>query len=78
MICLALVNVPFQLSGLTDLVLLLILGIIGLVIIVLIAKVLLFILPGAIVAAVVWLLTGSLFWAGIAFLAVAVISLIKR
>jgi len=52
--------------------------IIGLLIIVLIVKVLLFVLPGAIIALVVWLLTGSLFWAGVAFLIVAFISVVRR
>ncbi|MEM3578201.1 MAG: hypothetical protein QXX51_07105 [Candidatus Bathyarchaeia archaeon] len=44
----------------------------------LIVKILLFILPAAIIAAVVWFLTGSLFLAGVAFLAVAFISLLKH
>jgi len=69
---------PFQLPILTDFVLLLLLLIIGIVIIVLIAKIILFILPGAIVAIIVWFLTGSLFWAGVAFLVVAFISLLRR
>jgi len=51
---------------------------VGIVIIVLIAKVLLFILPGAIIGFVVWLLTGSLSWAGIAFLVVSLISILRR
>jgi len=75
---LALIELPFQLPPLTDLALLLLLVVIGIVIIVLIAKILLFILPAAIIAAVVWFLTGSLFWAGIAFLVVAFISLLRR
>ena len=62
-----------------DIFLLLILLVVGIVIIIIIAKVLLFILPAAIIAAVVWLLTGyNLFWAGIAFLAVAFLSILKR
>jgi len=62
-----------------DVFLLLILLVIGIVIIIIIAKVLLFVLPAAIVAVVVWFLTGfSLFWAGVAFLAVAFLSILKR
>jgi hypothetical protein len=71
--------VAFNLPPLYDLLLLIILLAIGIAIIVIIAKLLLFILPAAIVALVVWWLTGgSLFWAGVAFLVVAFISLIRR
>ncbi len=72
------INIPSLPGGLFDIVLLAILLLIGILIIILIAEVLLFILPAAIVAVVVWFLTGSLFLAGIAFLIVALISLIKR
>jgi len=51
---------------------------IGFVIIVFIAKVLFFFLPAAVIAFVVWLLTKSGYWAGIAFLVVAVLSILKR
>jgi hypothetical protein len=61
-----------------DLLLLILLVVVGIAIIVILAKVLLFILPGAIVAVVVWFLTGSLFWAGVSFLVVAFISLVRR
>jgi len=59
---------------------LLVLLVIGLIIIIVIAKVLLFFLPAAIIAAVVWFLTEphSLFWAGVAFLVVAFLSILKR
>jgi len=58
---------------------LLILLIIGLIIIVVVAKVLLFFLPAALIAVVVWFLTGfSLFWAGVAFLVVAFLSILKK
>ena len=67
-----------SLGTLGDLALLLLLVIIGIVIIILIAKVLLFILPAGIIALVVWFLTGSMFWAGVAFLVVAFISLVRR
>jgi len=61
-----------------ELIVLLILLIIGIVIIIIIAKVLFFFLPAAIIALVVWLLSGSLFWAGVAFLVIAFISVAKR
>jgi hypothetical protein len=62
-----------------DIILLLALVIIGIIIIIVIAKVLLFFLPAAIIAVVVWFLTrGSYFWAGVAFLAVAFLSILKR
>jgi len=66
------------LPPLFEIILLLILLVIGLVIIVAIAKVILFFLPAAIIALVVWLLTGSGFLAGIAFLIIAFISVSKR
>ncbi len=61
-----------------ELVLLLILLIIGVVIIIIIAKVLLFFLPAAIIALVVWFLSGSVFWAGVAFLVISIISVARR
>jgi len=51
--------------------------IIGLVIIFLI-RVLLILIPAVIVAFVVWFLTGSLWWAGIAFLVIAALSILKK
>lgn len=66
------VSFPLDLAGL------LILLVVGLMIIVFIAKVLFFLLPAAIVALVVWFLTGSGFWAGIAFLIIAALSIAKR
>ncbi|HEX9262460.1 MAG TPA: hypothetical protein VF893_08040 [Candidatus Bathyarchaeia archaeon] len=67
-----------SLGFLGDLAVLLLLVVIGIVIIVVLAKVVLFVLPAGIIALVVWFFTGSLFWAGIAFLVVAFISLLKR
>lgn len=64
------------LAGL-DLAFLIILVIIGLVIIVLI-KLFLVLIPAIIVAIIVYLLTGDLFWTGIAFLIVAALSLISK
>jgi len=58
---------------------LLILLVIGLIVIIVIAKVIFFFLPAAIIAAVVWFLTDfSLFWAGVAFLVVAFLSILKK
>ena len=71
----------FQLPSLPnigDLAILLLLVIIGIVIIVVLAKIILFVLPAGIIALVVWFLTGSVFWAGVAFLVVAFISLLRR
>ena len=72
--------IALQVLGLPlfDIAFLVLLLVIGLVIIVLLAKVLLFVLPAAIIAFVVWFLTGSIFWAGVAFLVVALISLLRR
>jgi hypothetical protein len=77
-IVLALFSLPFQLPPLYDAALLLLLLVIGLIVIVVVAKILLFILPAGIIALAVWFLTGSLFWAGVAFLVVAFISLLRR
>lgn len=68
----------FGLDSVAEIFLLLILLVAGIVIIIIIAKVLLFVLPAAIVAGVVWLLTRSLFWAGVAFLAVAFLSILRK
>jgi hypothetical protein len=67
-----------QLPSIIDLTLLLLLLVIGIIIIIVVVKILLFVLPAAIIALVVWFLTGSLFWAGVAFVFVALISLLKR
>ncbi len=75
---LVLIPLPFDIPPLYDLLLLFLLLIIGIAIIIIIAKVILFVLPAGIVAVVVWFLTGSFFWAGVAFLVVAFISLIRR
>jgi hypothetical protein len=64
--------------GSIDWVFLLILVIIGLVIIVLI-KLFLVLIPAILVAILVWFLTGGdLFWTGVAFLVVALISIIAK
>ena len=63
--------------GWLSLPLLLILIIIGLVIIVLI-KLFLVLIPAIIIAAIVYFLTGDLLWTGIAFVVVALISIIAK
>jgi hypothetical protein len=72
---------PFQIGSidLSQLAILFLLVVIGIVIIVVVAKIILFVLPAGIVALVVWFLTGgSLLWAGVAFLVVAFISILRR
>ena len=64
------------LTGIADIFGSLILVIIGILVIVLVVGALLVLLPAIIVAVVVWLFTGSFFYAGIAFLIVAIISLV--
>lgn len=53
-----------------------ILLIIGIVIIIFIVAAAIVVLPAILVAFLVWLLTGSFFFAGVAFLVVAVISIV--
>jgi membrane protein implicated in regulation of membrane protease activity len=60
-----------------------IIALIGLVIlgliIIFVIRLILILIPAVLLAFVVWLLTGgSLFWAGIAFLVVAALSLLKK
>lgn len=59
------------------------LGLIGLIIIgiiiILVIRLLFVLIPAAIVAIIVWLLTdGDLWWTGIAFLAIAALSVLKK
>ena len=69
----------WEVSAILDWIVSLALIVIGLIILLFIVKVLFFFLPAAIVAIVVWFLTGrSTFWAGIAFLVIAVLSIAKR
>jgi hypothetical protein len=51
--------------------------VVGLLLIMVIGA-LIFLLPAVILAVVVWFLTGSVFWAGVVFLVIAVISLLKK
>jgi hypothetical protein len=60
-----------------DIAALVILVIIGIIIILLI-RLLLMLIPAVLLALVVWFFTGSLFWAGITFLIVAALSLLKK
>jgi len=60
-----------------DLLALIALVIIGLIIIFII-RLLLILIPAALVAFVVWFLTGNLWWAGIAFLVIAALSILKK
>jgi len=55
-----------------------ILVVIGILIIVLIVGAAIFLLPAIIVGIIIWFLTGSFFYAGIAFLIIALISLVRR
>jgi hypothetical protein len=64
-------------SGLETLVAVGILLLIGTIIIMVVGA-LLFFLPAAVIAGVVWFLTGNELYAALAFLAVAILSLTKR
>ncbi len=52
--------------------------IIGVAIILFIAKIIWFLLPAALVGLVVFFLTFNLYWTGVAFIAVAILSLILK
>jgi hypothetical protein len=60
-----------------DLIALVVLVIIG-IIIILIISLLIMLIPAVLLALVVWFFTGSLFWAGITFLIIAALSLLKK
>lgn len=59
-----------------------VLGLIGLVIIgliiILLIRLILILVPAAIIAFIVWYLTGNTWWAGIAFLVIAALSILKK
>jgi membrane protein implicated in regulation of membrane protease activity len=59
-----------------------VLGLIGLIIIglviILVIRLLFVLIPAAIVAFIVWFFTGNLWWAGVAFLIVAALSILKK
>jgi hypothetical protein len=67
--------IPAILTGIADLFGGIILLVIGVLIIVLIVAAAIIVLPAIIVAVVVWFLTGSFLYAGIAFLVVAIIGM---
>jgi len=67
--------IPAILTGIADLFGGIILLVIGVLIIVLIVAAAIILLPAIIVAVVVWFLTGSFLYAGIAFLVVAIIGI---
>ena len=60
-----------------DIIALVVLVIIGIIIIMLI-RLLLMLIPAVLLALVVWFFTGSLLWAGITFLIVAALSILKK
>ena len=60
-----------------DLMALVVLVIIGIIIILLI-RLLLMLIPAVLLALVVWFFTGSLFWAGITFIVIAALSILKK
>jgi hypothetical protein len=60
-----------------DIIALVVLVIIGIIIILLI-RLLLILIPAVLLALVVWFFTGSLFWAGITFLVIAALSILKK
>jgi hypothetical protein len=64
------------LTGIADLFGGLILLVIGILVIVLIVAAAIILLPAIIIAVIVWFLTGSFFYAGIAFLVVALLGLL--
>ena len=60
-----------------DIIALFVLVIIGIIIIMLI-RLLIMLIPAVLLALVVWFFTGSLFWAGITFLIIAALSILKK
>ncbi|MBT0159228.1 hypothetical protein G4O51_04505 [Candidatus Bathyarchaeota archaeon A05DMB-2] len=60
-----------------DIVAVVVLVIIGIIIILLI-RLLLMLIPAVLIALVVWFFTNNLFWAGIAFLVIAALSILKK
>ena len=60
-----------------DIIALVILVIIGIILIMLI-RLLVMLIPAVLLALAVWFFTGSLFWAGITFLVIAALSILKK
>ena len=67
----------FDSITMSDIIILVVLVIIGIIIILLI-RFFLMLIPAVLLALVVWFFTGSLFWAGIVFLVVAALSLLRK
>ena len=67
----------FDSISMTDIIALVVLVIIGIIIILLI-RLLLMLIPAVLLAIVVWFFTQSLFWAGVVFLVVAAVSILKK
>jgi hypothetical protein len=67
----------FDSITMTDIIALVVLVIIGIIIILLI-RLLLMLIPAVLLAIVVWFFTHSLFWAGVVFLVVAAVSILKK
>ncbi len=67
----------FDSISIFDIIVLVALVIIGIIIIMLI-RLLLILIPAVLLALVVWFFTGSLFWAGITFLVIAALSILKK
>jgi len=57
-------------------------GLVGLIIIglviILVIRLFLALIPAALIALVVWFFTGSLWWAGLTFLIIAALSILKK
>jgi hypothetical protein len=64
-------------SGIETIVVLGVLVLVG-IIIIMVAGALLFLLPAAVIAGIVWYLTGNQLYTGIAFLVIAVLSLTRK
>ncbi len=71
-------NLPTFSGDILELLVFAALVIIGIVILIFLIKIALWLIPAAIVAFIVWFLTSSLWLAGIAFLIIAALSLIRK
>ena len=63
--------------SMTDIIALFVLVIIGIIVILLI-RLLLMLIPAVLFAILVWFFTGSLFWAGVTFLIIASLSILRK
>ena len=63
--------------SMTDIIALFVLVIIGIIIILLI-RLFLMLIPAVLLAILVWFFTGSLFWAGVTFLIIASLSILRK